>query len=47
MGQEVPFLGSSLDVHDIFIKLFLSEFFSDILSAKLYYSLENIYKASS
>lgn len=47
MGQEMRFMGSSLDIHDIFIKLFLSEFFSDILSAKLHYSLENDYKASS
>ena len=47
MGQEMPFMGSSPDIHDIFIKLFLSEFFSDILSAKLHYSLENDYKASS
>ena len=47
MGQEMPFMGSSLDIHDIFIKLFLSEFLSDILSAKLHYSLENDYKASS
>ena len=47
MGQEMPFMGSSLDIHDIFIKLFVSEFLSDILSAKLHYSLENNYNASS
>ena len=35
MGQEMPFMGSSLDIQDIFIKLFLSEFLSDICNGQV------------